>query len=176
MPLRFPVTENDHIRGNAAAAIEVVEYGDYQCPHCGRAHPMVKELQQCLGDKIKFVFRNFPLKKIHPQAREAAIATEAAALQGKYWEMHDLVFEHQRRLHNSALMEYAAQLDLDLAQFSQDIADPKLDELVEDHFIGGMRSGVNATPTFFINGEKFEQSWEDKGLLAFIKEKYGDVL
>jgi protein-disulfide isomerase len=117
MALRTPVSEKDHIYGNANAPIELVEYGDYQCPHCGRAHPIVKSIQQKFGPNLKFVFRNFPLTKIHPQAKIASVATEAAARQGKFWEMHDIIFENQKRLHNGAIVEYASQLGLDLERF-----------------------------------------------------------
>src|SRR4051812_34154941 len=112
MPLRPPVTADDHIQGNVNAAIELVEYGDYQCPYCGRAYPIVKKLQEQMGESMKFVFRNFPLEKIHPLATRAAIITESAALQGKYWEMHDVIFENQKRI-NVDLEKYAERLGID---------------------------------------------------------------
>lgn len=172
MSLRPPVTEDDHIQGNILAPIELVKYGDYQCPHCGRAYPLVKRLQERLCDRLKFVFRNFPLKKIHPQAQTAAIATEAAALQGKYWEMHDILFENQKRLNGNSIMTYAESLGMNCEQFNQDILRPELADKVDAHFYSGMRSGVNATPTFFINGEKLIESWEDDGLFTFIKANF----
>jgi protein-disulfide isomerase len=175
MPLRPPVSEKDHIEGNHHAAIELVEYGDYQCPHCGRAYPIVKRMQQQLGDQLTFIFRNFPLAKIHPEATIAAIATEAAALQGKYWEMHDIVFENQDDLYMEALIEYAAELGLDIPQFEKDMADPALAIKVEADFESGIRSGVNATPTFFINGEKYNNGWEGERMMVFIKEKYPEL-
>jgi len=172
MPLTPSVSEKDHIQGNPDAPIELLEYGDYQCPHCGRAYPIVKKIQAVLGDKVKLVFRNFPLTKIHPQAKMAALATEAADLQGKFWEMHDLVFENQKRLHHTALMEYAQSLGLDLERFDQDMNRPDLEEKVESHFYSGMRSGVNATPTFFINGEKYTESWEGDDLLNYLNRSF----
>jgi protein-disulfide isomerase len=175
MPLRPPVSEKDHIEGNHHAAIELVEYGDYQCPHCGRAYPIVKRMQQQLGDQLKLIFRNFPLNKIHPEATIAAIATEAAALQNKYWEMHDIIFENQDDLYMEALIEYAAELGLDTVQFEKDMADPALAAKVESDFESGIRSGVNATPTFFINGEKYNNGWEGERMMVFIKEKYPNL-
>lgn len=168
MSLRPPVSGKDHIQGNPDAAIELLEYGDYQCPYCGRAYPIVKNIQQNLGDDLKFVFRNFPLTKIHPLAKIASVATEAAGKQGKFWEMHDIIFENQRRLYKRALLEYAQAIDLNLAQFEADLDNEILIEKVELDFESGLRSGVNATPTFFINGEKYEGNWDGDNLTVFI--------
>lgn len=172
MALRTPVNETDYLYGPSNAKVELVEYGDYQCPHCGRAYPLVKNLVQQLGDDVKFVFRNFPLTKIHPQARLAAIAAEAAGLQHKYWEMHDIIFENQKRLHPTALMEYAAAIGLNKEQFTADLERNDLAAKVDAHFYSGMRSGVSATPTFFINGEKYTGSWENDDLLQYIKSAF----
>src|SRR5688572_25542695 len=114
MSLKPPVSNHDHIQGNVNAAIELVEYGDYQCPYCGQAYPIVKAIQEQFGDNLKFVFRNFPLAKIHPQATMAAIAAEAAAKQKRFWEMHDIIFENQRNLLTKSLVEYARRIGLDL--------------------------------------------------------------
>ena len=171
MALRTPVSEKDHIAGTEKAVIELLEYGDYQCPYCGRAYPIVKNIQEKIGDKMKFVFRNFPLTKIHPHAKMASVATEAAARQGKFWEMHDIVFENQKRLHASALFEYAETIGLDKEQFSKDLEDEALIRKVELDFEGGLRSGVNATPTFFINGEKYEAEWDEHSLESYIRQK-----
>lgn len=170
MALRTPVNEQDHYCGPAAAPVELLEYGDYQCPHCGRAYPIVKELMAQLGDNLKFVFRNFPLSKIHPHARLAAIAAEAAGLQHKYWEMYNVIFQNQKRIHQSALVEYAAQIGLDVERFKADMEQEALADKVEGHFYGGMRSGVNATPTFFINGEQYTGSWELEDILGCIRQ------
>ncbi|MCW3119182.1 MAG: disulfide bond formation protein DsbA [Chitinophagaceae bacterium] len=175
MPLRPPVSSKDHIQGNSQAPLELVEYGDYQCPHCGRAYPIVKHLQQELGDKLKFVFRNFPLAQIHPEAVRAAVAAEAASLQGKYWEMHDMIFENQEYLSKNAFIAFAGKLGLDIEQFSKDIARPELLEKIDTDFESGLRSGVNATPTFFINDEKYTSGWEGERILAFIKTHYPDL-
>lgn len=172
MALRNPVSQNDHIQGNPDATVELVEYGDYQCPHCGRAHPIVKKLQEELGPKLRFVFRNFPLAKIHPQAKDAAIAAEAAGVQGKFWEMHDVLFENQKRLTSQALLEYATSLGLNVDQFQKDLKKAEFDEKVEAEFYSGMRSGVNATPTFFINGEKYEHEIDEDLMMIYISENY----
>lgn len=168
MPLRPPVSEKDHIQGNPGANLELLQYGDYQCPYCWKAYPIVKRLQASLGDNLKFVFRNFPLTKIHPQAKIAAIASEAAALQNKYWEMHDMLYEQHKNLSPSAILAYAEALGLNKALFEKDIANPELAEKVDADFYSGLRSGVNATPTFFINGEKYTGDWEENNLLEHI--------
>lgn len=175
MSLRPPVSEEDHIQGDNNAIIELVEYGDYQCPHCGRAYPIVRRLQDKLGNKMKFVFRNFPLAKIHPEATMAAVSTEAAALQGRYWEMHDKIFENQEQLHRSDLLHYALTLELNMAKFEEDMARPELTQKVESDFESDIRSGVNATPTFFINGGKYNNGWEGDRMLAYIQTNYPGI-
>jgi protein-disulfide isomerase len=172
MSLRPAVSEADHIQGNPDAPIELLEYGDYQCPFCGRAYPIIKKLQREMGDKLKFVFRNFPLTNAHPQAMLAAMASEAAALQGKFWPMHDILFEHQRRLTKPAIMGYAEELSLNIIKFESDIEDGEIQKAVELQFYGGMRSGVNATPGLFINGEKWNGSWEGDDLSIFIRNTF----
>jgi protein-disulfide isomerase len=171
MSLKPPVSERDHIQGNPNAKVELVEFGDYQCPHCGRAYPIIKQVQEALGDQLKFVFRNFPLAEIHPQARIAAVATEAANRQGKYWEMHDIVFENQQQLRLPQLLGYARTLGLNMEQFETDIGDDALTDIIDEDFESGVRSGVNGTPTFFIDGHKYTGSWEAEPLISFIREK-----
>jgi protein-disulfide isomerase len=163
------VNSNDHIYGNTSAPIELVEYGDYECPYCGRAYPIVKNIQQVLGPDLKFVFRNFPLRKIHPHAYPAAVATEAAGLQGKFWEMHDLIFENQKTLSNENILRLADSLGLDTERFRNDIQQESLMNKVRKDFESGMRSGVNRTPTFFINEEKYLYDWEEGGLLTHLQ-------
>ena len=164
-----PVNSFDHIMRYANAPIELVEYGDYECPYCGRAYPIVKNIVELLGRDIKFVFRNFPLSTIHPHAFTAAVATEAAGLQGKFWEMHDIIFENQRNLDIANIMILADEINLDAARFAHDIRQQQLADKVEADFESGLRSGVNRTPTFFINGEKFTGDWSDGGLLEALK-------
>ncbi|RZS72602.1 DsbA family protein [Pseudobacter ginsenosidimutans] len=164
-----PISNNDHFYGNPDATVSLVEYGDFECPYCGRAYPIVKAIKQELGKNLKFVFRNFPLTKIHPNAFSAAVATEAAALQGKYWEMHDIIFEHQHSLDPENVFLLAGRIGLDLAKFKHDIHDDKLIDKVEKDFETGLRSGVNRTPSFFINGEKFEGDWGAGQLMERLK-------
>ena len=167
--LKPAVNSKDHFQGNENAAIELVEYGDYQCPHCGRAYPIIKSIQEKMGDDLKFVFRNFPLAQIHPNAVHAAIATEAAALQNKFWEMHDFIFEHQSREDDSSLIRYATFLKLNVQQFETDFEKQELAQKVDDDFESGVRSGVNGTPSFFINGEKYNGDWDEEPFLAHLK-------
>jgi protein-disulfide isomerase len=167
--LRLAVSSDDHIQGNPTAPIELVEYGDYQCPHCGHAYPILKNIQSAMGSKLKLVYRNFPLAEIHPDAINAAMAAEAAGLQNKYWEMHDHLFEHQNRLNDLSLIKYAEQLGLDVEQFNIDRKSEALIKKVETDFESGVRSGVNGTPSFFINGEKYNESWEEDEFLSYLQ-------
>ncbi|MCW3089712.1 MAG: oxidoreductase [Ferruginibacter sp.] len=164
-----PVNAKDHIQGNEDAVIELVEYGDYQCPHCGRAYPILKNIQRRLGKDVKFVFRNFPLAESHPNAVHAAIAAEAAALQNEFWEMHDTLFENQRRLSDNALLSYAEQLGLSIEQFRKDFEDEKQSAKVENDLESGIRSGVNGTPSFFINGAKYNGNWEEEEFFEYLQ-------
>ncbi|NML21296.1 thioredoxin domain-containing protein [Pseudoflavitalea sp. G-6-1-2] len=173
--LLYPVNSADNIEGNASAPIELVEYGDYECPYCGRAYPIVKEIQKQLGADLKFVFRNFPLKRIHPHAFAAALATEAAAQQDKFWQMHDIIFENQKSLESEDIFFFAKELGLDIQSFENDMQDPSLIRKVEHDFETGIRSGVNRTPTFFINGEKYEGEWGNHELLQFLLNKLSAI-
>jgi protein-disulfide isomerase len=156
MALRPPIGISDHKHGNEKAAIEIVEYGDYQCPYCRAAHPVIKEIEKTFGDQIIFVFRNFPLQQSHRFAMVAAQAAEAAAQQNKFWEMHDSIFEHQEQLSDAFLFYLAEQIELDVDQFQADLESAHIIKKVEDDFESGVRSGVNGTPSFFVNGEKFD--------------------
>lgn len=167
--LKPAIGSGDHVWGQPAAIVEMVEYGDYQCPYCGRAYPIIKSIQEKLGDDLRFVFRNFPLSKIHRHAFTAAVATEAAARQGKFWDMHDIVFENQQALEVEELFKLAEAIGLNVEQFRNDIQDEQLVSKVEGDFESGVRSGVNGTPTFFINGKKYEGSWEEETLYQYLK-------
>jgi len=153
--LRIPVTDADHAQGPKDAPLVLVKYGDYQCPYCGQAYSIVKQLQQALQDELRFVFRNFPLSQIHPDAVSAARAAEAAALQSKFWGMHDTLYENQDNLDLESLLEYAAELDLDVSKFITDMGSRQVEQRIANHFQGGVRSGVNGTPTFFINDVRY---------------------
>jgi protein-disulfide isomerase len=164
-----PVSARDHVRGPATAPVMLVEYGDYECPYCGQAHVIVNQIQQRLGDGLCFVFRHFPLAQIHPHAEHAAEAAEAAGAQGKFWEMHDTLYEYQDRLDDVYLAQYAARLGLDMARFALELAEHAHAARVREDFLSGVRSGVNGTPTFFINGVRHDDSWDGPTLLAAIE-------
>jgi protein-disulfide isomerase len=150
--LKPPVNAADHQQGNTKGAITLVEYGDFECPHCRIAHPFIQKLLKEKGKEIHFVFRNFPLREIHPHAMIAALAAEAAGKQGKYWEMHDMIFEHQQSLNAAYLLKLAERLELDMAKFTKDAQSEEAEDKIETDFDSGIRSGVNGTPTFFLNG------------------------
>ena len=163
---------SDHIQGSINnAPITLVEYGDYECPYTGMAYPVVKEIMKELGDyKICFVFRNFPLNDIHLHAQHAAEAAEAAAAQDKFWQMHDYLFEHQKALDDGHLLEYAQKVGLqDVRKFNDDISRHVYAPLIEESLRGGIDSGVEGTPTFFINGVRYEDSFDLKTFSETLK-------
>lgn len=168
MSLKPSVNSNDHIQGNANAELVIVEYGDYQCPYCGAAYPVLKELMKEFGNQVQFVFRNFPLSEMHQYARPAALAAEAANVQGKFWEMHDAIYENQQQLNENLLTEIAEKLSLNMPQFKEDMQSSKLAEKVDSDFESGVISGVNGTPSFFVNGKKFNGGAMD--LLELVRE------
>jgi protein-disulfide isomerase len=168
MKLTLPVNDRDHARGNKNAPVTLLEYGDFQCPYCGEAYPIVEEIQRIKGNGIRIVFRNFPLSGVHPNARNAAYAAEAAAKQGKFWEMYNVLFENQDKLKKNELIDYAKELSLDIKQFEKDIKSEAVVSKVEDDFMSGVKSGVNGTPTFFINGARFDKPYELDLLLEAI--------
>jgi protein-disulfide isomerase len=161
--------ERDHIQGPAEAAVTLVEYGDYECPYCGAAYPIIKELQTRMGDRLRFVFRNFPITTSHPHAEQAAEAAEAAAIQGPFWQMHDLLYENQKRLRDQDLRAYAENLGLDLDSFDKELAEHVHAARVREDFMSGVRSGVNGTPTFYINGARHDDSYDPEILLAALE-------
>jgi protein-disulfide isomerase len=150
------VSARDHGQGPADAPVTLVEYGDYECPHCGRAYPIVKAVQRSMGNDLRFVFRNFPLTKSHEHAEHAAEMAEAAGHEGKFWQMHDLLFEHQDALEDEALVGYAASLGIDPAWAAAALVQGLFRERVRDDFASGVKSGVNGTPTFFINDARYD--------------------
>jgi protein-disulfide isomerase len=161
MSLRPPVSEHDHAAGSADAPLTLVEYGDYQCPHCAAADPVVRAVQKALGADLRFVFRNFPLTEVHPAAEPAAEFAEGAAVQGKFWEAHDAIFAWSRRhgppsLGPDSFATIAANLKLDAQRLEADVESHRYLERIRDDFNGGVRSGVNGTPSFFINGVRFD--------------------
>jgi protein-disulfide isomerase len=160
---------SDHIRGSINAPITIVEYGDYECPYTGMAYPVVQGLMKQFGDQIYFVFRNFPLNDIHPHAQHAAEAAEAAAAQDKFWQMHDYLFEHQKALDDRHLLEYAKKVGLDIDKFKKEMSEHIYAPLINKSLKVGIDSGVEGTPTFFVNGQRYEDSWDLDTFTSFIK-------
>lgn len=165
MTLTPQVSERDHIQGGSNAFVTLVEYADFECPDCGVAYPIVKELQKRMGEQLRFVFRYYPLPQ-HPHAASAAEAAEAAGAQGKFWEMHDILFEHQRALDSQHLQEYARSLGLDIERFQHDLSQHTYVERIEEDIESGDESGVEGTPTFFINDKLYDQSYDLETLQA----------
>jgi protein-disulfide isomerase len=160
------VSARDHIAGDEDAPVTLVEYGDYQCPYCGEAHSVIKRLQKPLGKRLRFVFRNFPLTQAHPYAMMAAETAEAAALQGKFWQMHDFIFENQESLEPETLPAWANQLGLDMKKFATAIKERSVVKRIDEDRASGLESGVNGTPTFFINGVLYEGDDDYESLRA----------
>ena len=168
--LTMPVDKDrDHIQGPVDATVTLVQYGDYECPYCGEAYPIVKEVQARMGKRLRFVFRNFPISTSHPHAERAAEAAEAASAQGRFWEMHDTLYEHQRRLRDEDLRAYAEQLELDLDRFDKEMAEHVHAERIHEDFMSGVRSGVNGTPTFYINHVRHDDSYDADTLLEALE-------
>jgi peroxiredoxin/predicted DsbA family dithiol-disulfide isomerase len=170
--LTLPVGERDHVRGPAVASVTLVEYGDFECPYCAAAYPVVKEIQRQLGSRLRFAFRHFPLTSTHPHARHAAESAEAAAAQGKFWEMHDYLFEHQDKLDDAHLAEYAANLGLDTERFNGDMAHHVFANRVNEDVESGRHSRVAGTPTFFINGVLHDDTYTLDVLLPAVRRAY----
>lgn len=159
----------DHVEGDAKSKVILVEYGDFQCPSCGGAHPGIKKITEDYGDKISFVFRNFPLTSIHPNALAAAAAAEAAGIQGKYWEMHNMLYEQQNTWSNASSEErttkfvaFAQQLNLDTTKFREDLASDLITKKINFDQATGKKLEVSATPSFFLNGEKVDSEISGK--------------
>jgi len=167
--LTLPVGPRDHAQGSPSATVTLLEYGDYECPYCGAAYPIVKQVQQAMGDRLRFVFRNFPLANMHPHASLAAEAAEAAGSLGPFWEMHDLLYEHQEALGKNDLIGYARQLGIGGPKFALALADHTFAPRVREDFMSGVRSGVNGTPTFYINGVRHNGSYELNELLRALE-------
>lgn len=168
--LKPPVGAADHAQGPESAPVTLVEYGDYECPYCGAAYPVVKRLQKHYGNRLRFVFRNFPLTNAHPHAELAAETAEFAGAHEKFWEMHDLLYENQDRLGISLFEQLADSLQLPLDELAQALQSHQFKSRVRADFSSGARSGVNGTPTFFINGTRYENSPEYPDMLAAIDE------
>ncbi len=171
--LSIPVGEKDHFLGPDDAPVTLVEYGDLECPYCRQVNPVIRELRSRLGRRVRYVFRHFPIRSTHIHAQLAAEATEAAGAQGKFWEMQELLLEHQEALDETHLIQYATDLDLDLDRFKRDLDEHVYAEKVREDFHGGIRSGVNGTPTFFINGVRYDGAWDLESLVDAIEKPLG---
>jgi protein-disulfide isomerase len=154
LSLSLAVNEKDHSLGPADAPVTLVEYGDYECPDCLNAFPIVKRLIAEFGSRLRFVFRNFPLSNVHPHASVAAQAAESAAAQGKFWEMHDLLFENQKDLADIEMQRLALRLGLEPYRFNAELSGERFEKRVAADYASGVESGVTGTPTFFINGRR----------------------
>jgi protein-disulfide isomerase len=166
MSLSVAVGAGDHAQGPEDAPVTLVEYGDYQCPYCADMHSMIQSIAAKMGNKLRFVFRHMPLNEVHPYAQYAAEAAEAAAAQGKFWEMHAAIYEQQSDLGSDLLHQLAMRLGLDIPRFEADLDARRYRPRVKRDFMGGMRSGVASTPAFFINGERYDGILEQRALLA----------
>src|SRR5918996_108144 len=160
----------DHTRGSVNAPITIVEYGDFECPYTGMAYPVIKELMRQFNAKIYFAYRNFPLNDIHPHSQHAAEAAEAAAAQDKFWQMYDYLFEHQKALDDHHLLEYAQKVGLNIDKFKKEMSEHVYAPLINKSLKSGIDSGVEGTPTFFINGEHYEDSWDLDTLTSFLNK------
>ncbi|MDI1478177.1 thioredoxin domain-containing protein [Polyangium sp. y55x31] len=164
---------DDHVRGNTDAPVTLIEYGDYECPYCGRAHPAILDALRRMGSSVRFVYRHFPLTEMHRHALQAAEAAEAAGAQGRFWDMHDLLYENQAALGLTDLYGYAAALGLDQGRFQADLATHAHLGKIERDFNSGVRSGVNGTPTLFIQGMRYEGSRDPDALTAALQSALG---
>jgi protein-disulfide isomerase len=168
-----PVSKNDHAAGPADAPVTLTEFGDYQCPYCGETYPVIKRLQKVFGQKLRFVFRNFPLTQSHPFALVAAEVAEAAALQGKFWEMHDLLYENQEQLSAEVLLPWAKQIGLDIEQLEQALRQGEVAKRIKADRKSGITSGVNGTPSLFVNGLRYDGPRDFDTLQAVLDQAMG---
>jgi len=168
--LTLPVSGRDHTLGPANAPVTLLEYGDYECPHCAAAHPVVEALRERLGELLQFSYRHFPLTQIHSHAEPAAEAAEAAGAQGRFWEMHAALFTHQDALDRRHLIQYGEAIGLDTGAFGRDLQTQTYSGRVREDFMNGVRSGVNGTPTFFINGVRYDGPRDFQTMFAMMTE------
>lgn len=169
--LALPVNDTrDHIQGSLTAPITLVEYGDYECPYCAQAYLIVKEIQERMGYKLRFVFRNFPVVKLRPHAYETSLAAETAAAQDRFWDMYDYLFKHGQHLTTDVLMQSAAKLGLDISTFNRDFLARKYSSRIDEDIQSGKNSEVKTTPTFFINGDHYAGDWDLDSLMSALDE------
>jgi protein-disulfide isomerase len=173
--LSVPVGERDHVAGPVTAAVTLVEYGDYECPFCKAAEPIVAALRDALGDHLRLVFRHFPVANIHPHAERAAEVAEAAGAQGKFWDLHPYLFAHQDALDDADLMRYARDVDLDTVRVEKELTGHVHRERVREDLTNGMQSGVRGTPTFFIEGIKYDGPPDLQAMLAVMRGSHPEI-
>jgi formate-nitrite transporter family protein len=172
--LVVPISAHDHGRGPVDAKLTLVQYGDLQCPHCAQVHPRLMEIARELSDSLRYVFRHFPLREVHPQAQRAAEAAEAAASQGRFWEMVSLLYANQEHLDDDSLIRYAKKTNLDVGRFKKELSSGVHSARVRSDWLGGVRSGVQGTPTLFIDDEQYEGRFELHSLVgALLKASRG---
>ncbi len=167
--LRVPVSEEDWIRGPVDASVTIVEYGDYECPACQRAYREVEKLLESEEGRVRFIFRHFPLIRMHPQALGAALAADAAGRQSKFWEMHSKLYENRGQLGDEHIRGYAQELGLDMDRFIRDIKSKQIEAHIRQQRLEGARSGVNGTPTFFVNGTRYDGDFAHEALAAAVR-------
>jgi protein-disulfide isomerase len=166
VPLTPPVGARDHALGPADARVTLVEFGDYECPHCGAVHPLVQAARKAFGGNLRFVFRHFPLRSSHPHALAAARAAEAAGEQGRFWEMHDRLYHRQTELEDADLVRHARELGLDVERFQRSLPERAHDERIREDLASAAQSGAQGTPALFVNGERYEGPLEREPLFA----------
>ena len=169
--LTLPVSERDHIQGPNIAPVTLVEYGDYECPYCAQAYLIIKEVQERLGNKLRFVFRNFPVVSVRPRAYKIALGAEAAAAQNRFWEMYDYLFKHGQTNSDENLRRSAAGLGLQMDKFDRDLNEQIYKGHLDEDIESGKSSGVKGTPTFFINGDRYVGEWDLDRLLSALDEE-----
>ena len=165
-PLTPPVSERDHVLGPAEARVTLVEYGDYECPYCGALHPVIEAARKAFGGNLRFAFRHFPLRSSHPHALAAAKAAEAAGEQGRFWEMHDRLYQRQTELEDEDLLRHARKLGLDPARFERALAARTHEVRIREDLASAAQSGAGGTPSLFINGELYQGSLERDEVFA----------
>jgi protein-disulfide isomerase len=168
--LSLPVGERDHIGGSAEAPVTLLEYGDYECPHCRAAYPAVEAVRKAMGPQLQFVYRHFPLTNVHPHAQRAAEAAEAAGAQGRFWPMHDLLYADRHALDDRGLLLRAEEAGLDTVRFARDLSLGTFLPKVREDFMSGVRSGVNGTPTLFVNGVRHPGGYDAESLTAAVED------
>ena len=167
--LLLPIRPFDHAHGPEDAPYTLVEYGDYECPDCGRLYVTLRDLQKEIASRLRVVFRHYPLSGIHHHAQQAAEAVEAAGAQGKFWEMHTLLFERQEALRTKDLIRYAGELNLDVERFRNELKNQTYSEKVRADFIAGVQNGVNHTPGLFLNSVRYDGNWDRESIESLLK-------